>query len=1529
MHIFHTLSSLLQKKFKIFRKDFGEIKYLKFVASFLITLVFTTPFYIANVNAATTLDTVSAVNKDGINDFVKNDDTITFEATAFIDEVEPDGQEDEPVTTNNIYLRFLGGDDPFQTCVEVGSSKYKCTRRVPNSGFFDFKNNINAPDFDYAICLYKGGDTPADGANSCELTKDTLNDAIAMVRGTIDLESLPPDVTNFDIVEDKTTGEVTFNYAIQDYANDDTVTNLCSGIKEIKFYEMNFATTFTGIGFKTVTFADMDCTDACNCNPDTTKPTTITHDFSGSSRIVTVCARAFDNIGVTPPSAPDGLGIDCDTVIVDVDEPQAVPGSFKVFHQGTQDEIEFIRLNIDYPATVVVDITSQDLDGDSTYDLDTSTVDATLKVLDSSLTDPVSPTSCTVTDAANAPEVTTCTWVITLKLTAGGPRDVTITFSDDIGNSNSEPFTTQNFRADSTGPVVDDLITDKVFETRFFSDGKETNFVATFTEAGSGLDPAQVLLRLDGGAGIPADTCTGSTCEWSVTHFAADVTAIACTGTGSTCTEDSWCRINNVECVEDDQCDTAGGETCVNGICHIACNNNAGCLSGEKCIGDVCRTQCVGSSDCAPDICANNYCRIKDVECVVDTDCSGNDICRSGLCEEFCVIDLSCSGGDVCINSACKPACAAAVTESGIRLPSGTHTATIHPNTVDIIGNPLANPDFEMEFQVDADDPRIIEVTQDIEVPTAEEDLIFTFKVSETETVPTVFADFSAISSNGILNGECEGPFTEGTGTIWDCSITVTDLSPFFIDDAQIEFFVQDSAGNLDSLVQGVTILESDTITQPDLHTSSVIGFTPKKIDRKVASIINLPLYLLVEITLNAGLDPADVSILNKRLASCAYARGGIIPDPSAPIQDNDPTTPDNFQSLGTNFLANSYLFGANLPEPYVVVEIRGSANDLLAAQAIQVNCTLDLIVQGRGKTFSLPEKEEIIAYVPLFDSPVGSITSQLQSKLEGVKQEIIGIETEIDENIEKSDFAANFCPVAMAIAQVDAIVQGVLTSIGIIGCAMDTAFLAGETIFQPACIGVNGFSTFVQTFIWDSSLIGFTPGFLFKWMCYIYTCRLADPEFWADFFLQVGTAIGGSIARSSVADGGKITRVDLEEAGLEEVVESGTGDPMYLDSEGRPIFVAEGQPIPEGAQRVWQNSDGVQLAFNEFNGQLTLANGGTNNVEGLEAFLEDNGFTRVGETNIFKNSEGAEINYEPTDGSVTVTVPATVITTETTETLPALTTRLSRQGFSTTVSTVEEVTTFVNSETGVNIVYIPAGFGNPTPVIITTTPQPRTFIATEGVPSVDGWWNRFDLTARTTQLNNPIPVGEFSYAPYKSIEYSRHLYCIPGIIYNLKKHKQIKCMQYKCIEANAAAGVPVSTCDQAYSERYCLYVESAQHRFEKDTISYADIAEKGLQILKERFSTEPLKSYGNLACDIYKYARVSSCAPPSNACVYTGFFPGICGLLIIRNTIESVIDVVKHTPDLDTYEIELIATSDACAGIAGVRPEEFTPPEE
>ena len=88
----------------------------------------------------------------------------------------------------------------------------------------------------------------------------------------------------------------------------------------------------------------------------------------------------------------------------------------------------------------------------------------------------------------------------------------------------------------------------------------------------------------------------------------------------------------------------------------------------------------------------------------------------------------------------------------------------------------------------------------------------------------------------------------------------------------------------------------------------------------------------------------------------------------------------------------------------------------------------------------------------------------------------------------------------------------------------------------------------------------------------------------------------------------------------------------------------------------------------------------------------------------------------------------------------------------------------------------------------------------------------------RNMQFYNDLESNDWVINPYRSVYYDS--LCVPAIVYNKEKEKQIKCMYLTCLEQNSARGIPTLSCDKQYSYDSCLYIESAQHKLNPTGVS-------------------------------------------------------------------------------------------------------------
>ncbi len=67
---------------------------------------------------------------------------------------------------------------------------------------------------------------------------------------------------------------------------------------------------------------------------------------------------------------------------------------------------------------------------------------------------------------------------------------------------------------------------------------------------------------------------------------------------------------------------------------------------------------------------------------------------------------------------------------------------------------------------------------------------------------------------------------------------------------------------------------------------------------------------------------------------------------------------------------------------------------------------------------------------------------------------------------------------------------------------------------------------------------------------------------------------------------------------------------------------------------------------------------------------------------------------------------------------------------------------------------------------------------------------------------------------PRDSIFLSALTLCVPGIIYNLEKYRQIECMYADCMQTYAAQGLPLTSCGEQKSYGTCKYVVGELFQF-------------------------------------------------------------------------------------------------------------------
>ncbi len=144
---------------------------------------------------------------------------------------------------------------------------------------------------------------------------------------------------------------------------------------------------------------------------------------------------------------------------------------------------------------------------------------------------------------------------------------------------------------------------------------------------------------------------------------------------------------------------------------------------------------------------------------------------------------------------------------------------------------------------------------------------------------------------------------------------------------------------------------------------------------------------------------------------------------------------------------------------------------------------------------------------------------------------------------------------------------------------------------------------------------------------------------------------------------------------------------------------------------------------------------------------------------------------------------------------------------------------------------------------------------------------------------------------PFKNKDVALGTGCLPAIVYNYKKEKQINCMKKTCLQNHAKQGLPTNTCDELYDLRMCTYVDPP---FTPDLDFLANLLESLPYVISGMVWKATCSDY------IYKAyeCEVPGVCPDSN-----NVLCGVSGVLImipeLAQLVEKALKISKIAEDL------------------------------
>lgn len=436
----------------------------------------------------------------------------------------------------------------------------------------------------------------------------------------------------------------------------------------------------------------------------------------------------------------------------------------------------------------------------------------------------------------------------------------------------------------------------------------------------------------------------------------------------------------------------------------------------------------------------------------------------------------------------------------------------IKSSSVDDLGNPITG-EMAHNIIVDRTAPVINEITYSPAAPTSSDTIIFNIRFSDDSNEAKITIDSSSISSIPSHIGYCTTP---------DCSVNVGDIISSYVV-AAVPITAEDPAGNIATKSSQVTILQADADSTPNFFSIKDIELIPSRIDKQVASQINMDIY--VHITLQGA---GSGSIISMK-PDCTEMASYLHQDP---------------------YLMNEY--GYN---PYIVLKTNQNAANL---DSLAIKCKLNLQVRDNERIYAKFEEESVEANVALYGNILGEMEDNLEEKLQGIENEIEDVEDEIDKWEKWSETFGAYCEIARKMGQLNQAMQA-LKMVGWIILAgaytickecegfwlCELCMAIAWALWSILCYISNTVWTFTEGFFWpigsQQSMDGWKIlGWILKVSCMVfYYCALCD---W-DVVVQIGgSALTQQFGGSDVDDESKLNQNEdfelnqIRERSLEDV---------------------------------------------------------------------------------------------------------------------------------------------------------------------------------------------------------------------------------------------------------------------------------------------------------------------------------------------------------------------------------------------------------
>lgn len=392
----------------------------------------------------------------------------------------------------------------------------------------------------------------------------------------------------------------------------------------------------------------------------------------------------------------------------------------------------------------------------------------------------------------------------------------------------------------------------------------------------------------------------------------------------------------------------------------------------------------------------------------------------------------------------------------------GGYTITLLDDSEDDLGNKFAKG-LKQEIDVTDNVLKILDTQYAPEFPTEADEFMIMVSIPADVAKPKVTIDASEITRNKQknINAECEKDANALRCTALIKNLVAVDAGK------KVTITVIDAQGFVQRAEKDIQIFETEPKIKDFFSFGGVTIRPINGIDRRTATVTEYPIFASVRWTPKP--DARNVQILSQ----------------SVNCDDKYLTTTPE-------------VINAASKRPVIFFKTTTDVSDI-GADLLKIDCSASLIIKKDKVVFKRPETKAFTLKIPIYNSPLGSISETVEKKLKQIEQEINDFDGEIKKLENVNSALGKIVGIGQMIIQIATIMSHLL--IFVLAVLVELDFLPGDIVdkaWNNFCVPYSRFMAFTRGGWALGSLADSVASAsdidaygLFKTTAFLYTCQL------------------------------------------------------------------------------------------------------------------------------------------------------------------------------------------------------------------------------------------------------------------------------------------------------------------------------------------------------------------------------------------------------------------------------------------------------